>query len=263
MVVPTSSASRAAFASALLVTLVELGVLLVAIAPPELVVASRSDSVSVERITFFTPTPAITRPLAAAVSTAHGQEFRSATTRARSANVAPVTPPSAPRDSAPASSAAPSSAGAGAARLPGVGAQLPGPVLSPRGVTHTTRLFRAGMDSALATMSESMPVLIRARAPTQAERDAAYKEGALAIRLSGRALLVPADPHLASGMQLPSLFSRREQREAVRARTDSILAENMERLARLRERVRSDSIRRADSVSRATPRRPPDVRTPG
>jgi hypothetical protein len=87
------------------------------------------------------------------------------------------------------------------------------------------------------------------------------------MRLSGRTLLVPADPHLAPGIQLPSFFSRQKQRQTARVRTDSVLAENMARLARLRARalrdsIRRDSLRRADSLANATLRRPPVARTP-
>jgi len=129
------------------------------------------------------------------------------------------------------------------------------------------------IDSVLDSLNAYMPALIWARVPTRAERDSAYKESVVAMRLSGRALLVPADPHLVSGLGLPSFFSRRKHREAARAGTDSSLAENMARLARLRERAqhdslrrdslqRADSIRRADSLAAATPRRLPDARTP-
>jgi hypothetical protein len=273
-IVPAPSIPRAALATALLVTLVELALLFFALSPRRFVVPRGGTPTAGERVAFVVPAlPAAPTPERGDVP-----ERASASTAAATGEPAASVPAAvlaAPHDSVPAG--IPPSGVAGA-RAPGEravsdGGSPAGPVLAPRGFNPSSPLTRRVIDSVLDSLNAQMPALIWARVPTQAERDAAYKEGALAIRLSGRALLVPADPHLAPGLRLPSFFSRRKQRDAARAHTDSILAENMERLARLRARAqrdslrrdalqRADSIRRADSLRAASPRRRPDARTP-
>lgn len=266
---PVSSVPRPAFATALFITTIELAVLLVALSPRRRAVQQNPAPV-VEHVEFVVPARSPARIAAQRVSTPRRSDPLTASAPRPGATLV------VPRDSstgAPSPRAAPARALTPPAGATADGGAVVGPVLAPRGVYRSAPLTRRVIDSVLDSLNANMPALIWARVPTRAERDAAYKEGALAMRLSGRTLLVPADPHLASGFSLPSLFSRRKQREAARGRTDSILAENMERLARLRARARRDSLqrdslRRADPLPRAEPaaaipRRLPDARTPG
>ena len=271
--VPDTSAQRAAFATALLVTGIELGVLSLVLSPRPHAEQHEEPPVAAERVVFVVPSR----------SSAHVAELRaSPSTLATSVGLPaarPVATRTTPRDSSvrsvpvPYLSAAPVVAPPPGSRTGTGGTTTAGPVLAPRGFTPSAPITRRVIDSVLDSLNAYMPALIWARVPTRAERDSAYKESVVAMRLSGRALLVPADPHLVSGLGLPSFFSRRKHREAARAGTDSSLAENMARLARLRERAqhdslrrdslqRADSIRRADSLAAATPRRLPDARTP-
>jgi hypothetical protein len=262
--VPEPAIPRAALASALLVTAVELALLFVTLSPRRRTTPRRDTPAFVERVEFVVPAgPAVLTPNVAAAA-GRAPSLRGSVP-VGSAAPGPTGSHAAPRDSAPTPVSAPPATGAQAAgdRAPGGSSAVVGPVLAPRGFHPSSPLARHVIDSVLGSLNANMPALIWARVPTQAERDAAYKESALAMRLSGRALLVPADPHLAPGIRLPSFFSRQKQRATARARTDSVLAENMARLARLRERARRDSIRRDDSLRAATPRRPPDARTPG
>jgi hypothetical protein len=264
MKVPVPPRPRLAFAAAVLITSIELATLAAELSPRRRLVKRAKTRLVAEHVVFVVPASPRARvtiqrlPSAAPSLPAKMPSSGPATTRVAprdsSGPGAPSSRISSPHETTP-------PAGNGVTE----GAIAAGPVLAPRGFTPSTPLTRRVIDSVLDSLNARMPALIWARVPTPSERDAAYKESALAIRLSGRALLVPADPHLAPGLALPSLFSRRKQREAARVRTDSILAENMARVARLRERARRDSIRR-DSLRRAdsgaTPRRPPDVRTP-
>jgi hypothetical protein len=244
-----------------LVTAIELAVLFVARSPRHPVVPLAATRVVAERVVFVVPALPGARVAERRVSSS------TFSNPVEAPAPGPVTTLMTPRDSA--AGAAPSprilsppvAAPPAGTATPG-GSAAAGPILAPRGFNPSAPFTRRIIDSVLDSLNANMPALIWARVPTQAERDAAYKEGALAMRLSGRTLLVPADPHLASGVSLPSLFSRRKQRDAARARIDSILAENMQRLARLRARARRDSLQRADSLSSATPRRLPDARTP-
>jgi hypothetical protein len=253
--VPVSSAQRAAFATALLVTTIELGMLFFVLSPRPRAVRLENPVAVAERVVFLAPAP----------PNARIAEPR-ATPSTRTTSVErPLSSPAAmiamPRDSsfgstpAPRVPAAPGSTPtpAGGGTWAG-GATSAGPVLAPRGFNSSTPLTRHVIDSVLDSLDAFMPALIWARGPTPAERDAAYKESAMAIRLSGRTLLVPADPHLASGFRLPSVPLpplRHKQRAAVRARSDSILAENMARLARLRVTPsRCDAACRLDSSRR-------------
>lgn len=278
-VVRISPPLRAAFAAAVLCTLTEFVLLLSRFAPSSRpVTQTREGSPLSERVTFIVPRAAGTssrdagrspRANAGAISP---PLFGVSPARADSLAHAPAARVPTSPDSVPpvSASSAPSPSPGGAS----IGTSVTrGPVLAPRGFNPSAPLTRRVIDSVLDSLNAKMPALLWARVPTQAERDAAGKESAMAMRLSGRTLLVPADPHLAQGFGLPSVFSRRKQREAARARSDSILAENMARLARLRERARRDSLRRdsvqradamrrADSVGALTPRRPPDARTP-
>lgn len=260
--------SRASLATALLVTALELALLFVTLSPRRFVVSGVDAPLVTEHVVLVAPAPPAA-PAALRITAGH------ASASAGSARIGAVAPelaeaPTVTRDSAPVTGVPPLVTRAPA---PGRSAAVDGnaeigPVFAPRGFTPSSPLTRRIIDSVLDSLNANMPALIWARVPTQGERDAAYKEGVLAIRLSGRALLVPADPHLAPGIRLPSFFSRQQHRAAARARTDSVLAENMERLARLRARARQDSLsrdslQRADSIRRAaTPRRPPDARTP-
>jgi hypothetical protein len=272
-VVPAPTIPRAALATALLATILELALLFVALSPRPFN-ASRHDRPTLsERVTFVVP----------ALSAVPTPERRAAPPPASaSSDEAPVeTPASQPpmavsvaHDSTPVAVASPRASDARAAGEPptGTGSSAIGPVLTPRGFNPSSPLARHVIDSVLDSLNANMPALIWARVPTSAERDAAYKEGALAMRLAGRTLLVPADPHLAPGVRLPAIFSRQRQRAVARARTDSILAENMARLTRLRARAQRDSLRRdslqhadsarrVDSLRAAIPRRRLDART--
>jgi hypothetical protein len=235
--------SRAALATALLVTVSELALLFLALSPRRLVVSRSDRPTAAERIAFVVPAlpavPTATLPAAAvrAGASAAAAPVQAAPSRPATVLVVPQdsastirTPPPVVRAPASVQSAS------------GSGNSVIGPVLAPRGFNAASPLTRRVIDSALDSLNAKMPALIWARVPTGAERDAAYKEGALAMRLAGRTLLVPADPHLAPGVRLPSFFSRQKPRESVRARTDAA--------------------RHADSLRAATPRRRPDARTP-
>jgi hypothetical protein len=272
--VPVLPVPRAALATALLVTVIELALLFVALSPRRFVVSRSSPPAGAERVAFILPAPTALPP--ARLRAAREHAAASATSAPVEAVVSrppsvPIGPPDSASIAAASTAAAPAPASGQSAASDGN--STIGPVLAPRGFTPSSPLTRRVIDSVLDSLNAKMPALIWARIPTRAERDAAYKESVLAMRLSGRTLLVPADPHLAAGLSLPSVFSRRRQRESARVRTDSILAGNMERLARLRVRAQRDSLRRdslqhvnavrhADSVRAAMPRRRPDARTP-
>ena len=254
-----SSVPRAAFATAVLVTVVEVVVLFASLASrPRL--ARETPSAAVERVEYIIPAPPRRRTTPGVRSTTGESPANTRSGGSAATGVVPL-------DAAVVNAPSPASSPARAAPAPvgdsgSAGPALAGPVLAPRGFSPSAPLTRRVIDSVLDSLNARMPALIWARVPTSAERDASYKESALAMRLSGRTLLVPADPHLAPGLSLPSVFSRRAQRrrEVARVRTDSILAENMERLARLRERARRDSIRR-DSLRRADSLPLPDARS--
>lgn len=126
-----------------------------------------------------------------------------------------------------------------------------GPTYAPSPFAPAPALARGAMDSALSVMYHAMPALIRARVPAQSERDAESKEVNLAMRLAGRPLLVPADPHLVATRRFRVPLSYGGRARALRTRDDSAFAENLRRLERLRARAaaRRDSVRLADSLT--------------
>jgi hypothetical protein len=126
-----------------------------------------------------------------------------------------------------------------------------GPVYGRNPFAPVAPPSQAGIDSAVRALNGAMPALIRAHVMTQADGDSVMKVANLAMRLAGRPLLVPADPHLVASFSIDApTLSRRQSRSGRRHESVSF-AENRRRLERLQARVRArvDSVRVADSLA--------------
>jgi hypothetical protein len=127
-----------------------------------------------------------------------------------------------------------------------------GPIYGRDPFMPAAPMSRATRDSALDALNGAMPSLLGAYVMKQADRDSVLKVTNLAMRLAGRPLLVPPDPHLIADFSVDAPLGSHGPSRAERQRDSVSFAENRRRLERLQARVRAriDSLRVADSLAR-------------
>jgi hypothetical protein len=126
-----------------------------------------------------------------------------------------------------------------------------GPLAAPSGFSASRPLDAAARDSSLVQLMSSVPMLARARRPTQAEKDVALREQSRLEAIARDELRPVIRPMTAGGIAIPlPLFSSVKSRKQ-QVRDSIVNADFLQRLARLAERARAkqDSIRRADSLA--------------